>query len=302
MRLFDCHTHFFSHDFFAALARQTSPAADVDGVLAALSSRTGIAIPPRDRAEHLQKWLRLFDENQVERAIIFASAPEEATAVAQALSAAKGRLLGFCLINPIAEGVVHRIHMLANECGYRGVLLFPAMHHYHVNDPRFGGVFEAIAACRMSALVHFGMLQVKLCDALGLPRLFDDSFANPIELQIVANRFPGVNFIIPHFGCGYFRETLMLGMQCENVLVDTSSSNAWIKTQPHPLTLADVFRAAREVFGSERILFGTDSGVFPRGWRKDILTAQVQAMNEAGLSEVEQNAILHDNAERLFAS
>lgn len=300
MHLFDCHTHFFSYDFFAALARQKDPAADADSVLAELSDRTGIAIPARASTEHLQKWLRAFDENDVARAVIFASGPEEATAVAQALGAANGRLIGFCLINPLLEGAVHRIHRLANECGYRGVLLFPAMHHYHVKDAALHPVFEAIADCRLHVLVHFGMLQVKLRDALGLPRVFDDSFANPIELQIVANRFPNLKFIIPHFGCGYFREVLMLGIQRENVLVDTSSSNTWIKTQPHSLTLAEVFHKTRAVFGSERMLFGTDSGVFPRGWRRDIFAMQQQAMTDAGFSEAERNAVLYENAELLF--
>lgn len=300
MRIFDCHTHFFSYDFFAALARQKDPAAEVDGVLADLKTRTGIDIPPRDSAEHAKKWLHVFDNNSVDRAVVFASMPEETEAVARALAAAPHRLIGFCLLNPLAKGTKQHIEDLA-AAGYRGVLLFPAMHHYHVRDEALQPAFQAIAACHMHALVHFGMLQVKLRDALSLPRIFDDSFANPIELQTVADRFPKIKFIIPHFGCGYFRETLMLGTQCENVYVDTSSSNAWIITQAYPLTLASVFHTTRAVFGSERMLFGTDSGVFPRGWRRDILTTQLQAMNDAGLSEKEQQAILHDNAARLFA-
>jgi predicted TIM-barrel fold metal-dependent hydrolase len=82
--------------------------------------------------------------------------------------------------------------------------------------------------------------------------------------------------------------------------VDTSSSNNWILTQPHPLTLAEVFHKTRAVFGCERILFGTDSGVFPRGWRKDIFEAQKQAMTEAGISSAEMEMILAGNAVRLF--
>jgi len=299
MRIFDCHTHFFSYDFFAALARQKDSEANVENTLAGLEKRTGVSMPARDGIEHLNKWLKVFDENSVERAAIFASVPEEADVVAKALAEAPDKVLGFCLVNPLATGATQRIENLA-AAGYRGVLLFPAMHHYHVRDAALHPVFQKIADCGMLALVHFGMLQVKLRDALSLPRIFDDSFANPIELQPVADRFQTIKFIIPHFGCGYFRETLMLGSQCENVYVDTSSSNSWIKTQPHPLTLANVFHTTRAVFGHERILFGTDSGVFPRGWRKDILTVQLQAMNDAGLSEEEQQAILHDNAARLF--
>jgi predicted TIM-barrel fold metal-dependent hydrolase len=70
-------------------------------------------------------------------------------------------------------------------------------------------------------------------------------------------------------------------------------------TQPHPLTLAEVFEKTRAVFGIERILFGTDSGVFPRGWRKDILEEQKQAMVSAGFSEAEMEMVLGGNAGRL---
>jgi predicted TIM-barrel fold metal-dependent hydrolase len=139
-----------------------------------------------------------------------------------------------------------------------------------------------------------------LRDALGLPRVYDSRFANPLDLQVVANRFPQIKFILPHFGCGFFRETLMLGLQCENVYVDTSSSNNWMITQPHPLTLTEVFQKTRAVFGIERILFGSDSGVFLRGWRKDILDEQKQAMTTAGFLAAEMEMVLGGNARRMF--
>jgi predicted TIM-barrel fold metal-dependent hydrolase len=84
------------------------------------------------------------------------------------------------------------------------------------------------------------------------------------------------------------------------LLCHTSSSNSWMITQPQPLTLAEVFQKTRAVFGVERILFGTDSGVFPRGWRKDILEEQTQAMVQAGFSAAEMDMVLGGNAERLF--
>ena len=300
MSICDSHLHFFSRDFFAAMVRQKDPAADVDQVLSDLAQRTKIEIPPREIATHLQHWLTELDRHGVERAVTFASLPEEAAAVAEAVKRSNNRLIGFCMVNPAAEGAVHRVHKLAHECGYRGVMLFPALHHFHVSDASLLPFFEAAAACRMHVLAHFGILQVKLRDALGLPRIYDSRFANPLDLQRVANRFPQTKFILPHFGCGFFRETLMLGMQCENVYVDTSSSNNWIITQPYSLTLAEVFQKTRAVFGMERILFGTDSGVFPRGWRKDILEGQKAAMTTAGFSTAEMEMVLRGNALKLF--
>ena len=300
MSIFDCHLHFFSRDFFAAMVRQKDPAANVDLVLNNLAQRVKIELPPSEVSSHLQHWLNELDWYGVERAVLFASLPEEAAAVAEAVRNSHGRLVGFCLVNPTMEGAAQRVHTLARDFGYRGVMLFPALHHYHLYDASLLPFFDAVAENHLYVLTHFGILQVKLRDALGLPRAYDSRFANPLDLQAVANRFPQINFIIPHFGCGFFRETLMLGMQCENTYIDTSSSNNWIVTQAHKLTLAEVFEKTRLVFGVERILFGTDSVAFPRGWRKDILEEQTQAMSAAGFSEAEIGMVLGGNAERLF--
>jgi len=55
-----------------------------------------------------------------------------------------------------------------------------------------------------------------------------------------------VPIIVPHFGAGPLREALMVADLCSNVLLDTSSSNGWIKYTPG-LTLPAVFRQALAV-------------------------------------------------------
>ena len=94
----------------------------------------------------------------------------------------------------------------------------------------------------------------------------------------------------------------MLGSLCENVYVDTSSSNSWIKTQPENLTLTSVFEKSAGVFGVDRIVFGTDSSVFPRGWRNDLYEEQLVAMKEAGFNENEIEKILSGNINRILKS
>ena len=79
--------------------------------------------------------------------------------------------------------------------------------------------------------------------------------------------------IVPHFGAGFFREALMAADQCPTIHLDTSSSNSWMKFHPG-LTLEAVFRQALAVAGAERLLFGTDSSFFPRGWQQPIYEAQ----------------------------
>src|SRR5262249_52895100 len=115
-----------------------------------------------------------------------------------------------------------------------------------------------------------------------------------------ANRFRDVAFVLPHFGGGMLQQALMAGAQCENVLLDTSSSNDWMATLPSRPALADVFRSALAVFGAERLLFGTDSSTFPRGWRAEIRDAQLAALEQAGARAAQIDAVMGGNLARLL--
>jgi uncharacterized protein len=109
-----------------------------------------------------------------------------------------------------------------------------------------------------------------------------------------------VPIVIPHFGAGLFREALMVGDLCPNVLLDTSSSNGWIKYHPG-LTLAAVFRQALQVMGPDRLLFGSDSSFFPRGWVKEIYEQQSAALDEIGVGAETRDKIFSGNFTRLFS-
>ena len=105
-------------------------------------------------------------------------------------------------------------------------------------------------------------------------------FSNPLDLHAIALRYPGLPFVIPHFGAGYLREALMLADLCPNVYLDTSSSNSWMRYEG--LDLKTVFRRALDVVGPGRLLFGTDSSFFPRGWNYDIFEAPDSCINGLG--------------------
>ncbi|MEC7232038.1 MAG: amidohydrolase family protein, partial [Planctomycetota bacterium] len=195
-----------------------------------------------------------------------------------------GRLVPIAVCNPAAPGAADRLRPLFEEKGLRGVLLFPAAHHFHLDDE------------------HAAVDVVKLKDLLGLPRPYDLRYANPLEVIPAANRHPGATFCIPHFGAGFFRETLIAGAQCPNVVTDTSSTNGWVKTQPDHPSLTAVLARALDVFGTERVLFGTDSNVFPAGWRKERYEGWRAITEELGLSEDERAAIFHRNADALLAA
>ncbi len=95
-----------------------------------------------------------------------------------------------------------------------------------------------------------------------------------------------------------FREALMVADLCPNVLFDTSSSNSWMKYEG--LNLETVFRRALDVLGADRLLFGSDSSFFPRGWNRSVFDQQKAALQSSGVSDEDQQKIFHGNFERLF--
>ncbi len=178
--------------------------------------------------------------------------------------------------------------------------LFPALHGYALGDPAVRMVFE-VAAARSGTVVfaHCGVLSIGARKKLGLPNSFDARLGQPLDLQPLARAFPTVPIIVPHFGAGFFREALMLADLCGNVILDTSSSNGWIRYHAG-LTLAAVFKQAIAVVGPERLMFGSDSSFFPRGWVTEIFEQQSAALQEAGASAAVRDQIFSKTFERLF--
>jgi predicted TIM-barrel fold metal-dependent hydrolase len=61
-----------------------------------------------------------------------------------------------------------------------------------------------------------------------------------------------------------------------------------------------VFRTALGVAGGSRLLFGTDSSFFPRGWQRAIHDDQERVAAALGLTAADKAAIFGGNFDRLF--
>ena len=298
MRTVDFHAHFFGPGYFRGLAGLSPLPGTAEERVAAVAARAGIEAPT-DVAEHARRWLAELDRHGVEHAALFASLPGEADDVALAAQVGAGRFSTFALVDPRAEGAPARIRALAAR-GFRGVLAFPALHHYDPSGPEARAAWEALSESRGIAYVHCGLLVVRLRDLFGLPRTQDLRFADPLALIPAANAFPRVRFVVPHFGAGRFRETLLAAAQCENVYVDSSSSNSWRAADPSVRSLAEVFERALGVLGPRRVLFGTDSGTFPAGWRAERREEQLAALAAIGAPREDVERIFAGNAQELL--
>jgi predicted TIM-barrel fold metal-dependent hydrolase len=288
----DAHVHFFSHRFYGGLARQRGVAG-----AEALGPLLEMEIPPADPVALAARWVRELDVNHIGRACLIASAHGDEDSVAAAVAAHPERFYGYFMLDPLQPDASERIERVAEKL--HCVCLFPAMHRYSVADERVAPVLEIAAAHRMAIFVHCGALSVGVRKKLGIPSPFDMRFSNPLELHPVALRYPQARFVVPHFGAGLFREALILADLCPNVWFDTSSTNRW--TLYEDLSLRNVFSRCLDVLGGGRLLFGTDSSFFPRGWHREILDQQTKALYELGLKSAEAEQILSGNLEKLHS-
>jgi uncharacterized protein len=291
----DSHIHFFSRKFFQSLAAQSGKS--VEEVAACV----GWQLPPEEPGELAAIWAAELDRHGLSRAALIASVPGDEASVAAALAARPGRFYGYFMLNPLEDDAEARIQA-AFSSGLGAVCLFPAMHRYSMHDPRVQKALEAASQFPASAVfVHCGVLTVGVRKRLGLSSPFDMRFSNPIDLHPIALRYPGVRFIVPHFGAGYLREALMLADLCSNVFLDTSSSNQWMRYHPEAIDLSAVFRRALDVAGAARLLFGTDSSFFPRGWHREIFEQQARILADLGVSHADVKLVLGENLMQLFA-
>ena len=227
----DAHCHFLSTNFFGTLARQRTEA--------------GRKACPDDLYQELgwdepatpellaDRWVQEMDACGVQRATLIASVPGDEGSVAVAVARHPSRMVGFFMLDPSADDAVARTRRALTEQGLKGLCLFPAMHHVPLDDDRTLRVVEAAAPYPGAAVfIHCGVLSIGVRGKLGLPSRFDLRLGDPLAVSRLASAFPYVPFLIPHFGAGLLRETLMAAGACENIHLDTSSSNSWVRYTP----------------------------------------------------------------------
>jgi predicted TIM-barrel fold metal-dependent hydrolase len=293
----DAHCHFFSRRFFDALAQQKG--LTLDDAPAALTTQLEWETPgvPALLAD---RWVAELDKHGVARAALIASVPRDEESVAVAVARHATRFVGYFMVDPTAPDALDHLAATLTKPGMRCACLFPAMHRYHLYDERVLRFVDLLARQPGTALfVHCGMLSVGVRKKLGLPSRFEMRFGNPLDLQLLAASQPALPIVIPHFGAGLLRETLMVADACPNIYLDTSSSNGWMKYHAG-LTLPLVFAQALAVVGPNRLLFGTDSSFFPRGWQRAIHEQQRAALESLSTDRDVTDRIFGGNFDRLF--
>jgi predicted TIM-barrel fold metal-dependent hydrolase len=298
----DAHLHFFSKGVLAFYARQVESLKEELDPATAAAAYLGIEPPPAEPEALAARWVAEMDEHGVGRAALFGSAPGEHSTVGRAARAFPDRFVPFQMVNPRTADPAGAVRTLA-ENGIRGVLLFPAMHGYYPDDEAVAPVYKAALEHGLVLFVHLGRLKIAIRDKLGITAgAVDERYGDPDRLVRPLREHPQLPFLVPHFGCGTLPGLLVAARGVRNLYVDTSSANGWMADDAQHPTLEAAFRAVLDSpdLGPERVLFGSDSTVFPRGFRADILRRQTEALEALGVSAADRAAIFGGNFRRLL--
>ena len=294
-KIFDAHVHFYSNSFFKFLVKQKPNRADINTELRNLASKGHIEIPGDDPVQLAKRWIEIIDKWKLERLLLIGSIPGDEESIVKAVAAYPSRFHGIFTIDPNSNLLMDIATKRIQDDKLKGVMLYPSLYQINVTDEWLYPLYNLIQECSGIMVVHFGKLIIRPRDYAGIQTITDDLFAHPKDLIPVAKKFTGIKFIIPNFGAGMFEETLEVGKECPNVYVDTAGSNSWITEHPAKPDMRRVFQKFLEVYTANRILFGSASGMLPRGYRYDIVDNQLKLVQEMRVPITDIKKIFYDN-------
>lgn len=190
--------------------------------------------------------------------------------IADEVSAEKS-LIGLGAVHPESENQQADIDSVVS-LGLRGVKLHPDIQGFAADDPRCMRIYELCRERGLVVLIHMGDLRY--------------DFSNPNRIIPVLEKFDGIKIVGAHLGgWSLWKEAEKTLSGYKNFIVDCSSSLAFMP----PDEAKRIIRA----YGADRVLFGTD---YPM-WE---FKAELERFFDLGLSKEENEAILYNNAARLF--
>jgi predicted TIM-barrel fold metal-dependent hydrolase len=246
----------------------------------------------RSDEEQAARWVADLDLKGVER-VNFATGGGNDN-LAKMVRLHPDRFSGFAHHSLFSEDAHSELERGVKQLGLKGYKVIASSQTSSVDDKILYPVWEITEKLGIPVIIHFGVLGGGGGPVLDLRNM------NPLTLWEVAKMFPRIPFVVPHFGAGYLRELLLLCWSCPNVYIDTSGSNRWMRWMPFEIDLEGLFRKVLDTVGPDRLVFGSDSSYFPRGFSVQYLIEQLKACRSIGLEKESIEKIFYGNAAKLL--
>lgn len=283
----DAHAHFFTVNTLKAWSLRGRTREGFEKRTRSRTDMTSIELPD-ESWDVAQRWVDEMDRYGI-TAIGFMVGKEAYNEFLEAKERFPGRFMGYANINPSDRDAAERVRKAAQD-GLQGIKLYPSSwKDFHTYDEVCYTVYEEALRHRLPVFLHFGIT---------IGGQADLRHGNPLDIQVPSRDFPDLNFVVVHFGAGFFRELLLLQYQADNIYMDSSGSNSWMRYLPYDLDIRKIFEKAVRAGGPEKVIFGTDSTFFPRGFRINILEQQYKAVRS--LAEGPSPLITEEDVDAIF--
>ena len=279
--IIDFHTHTFPEQIADRAIKKLSQSARIknysDGTLAGL--KRSMKAADVDYVVLLPVVTRPSQQEDINR-----------TAIERTQSFRETGILSFGGVHPDNENYREILINLAAH-GIPGVKLHPVFQGINFDDIRYLRIIDCACENNLAVLIHAG---------------FDASFpgadyASPARIRKVYDQIKPDKLILAHMGGWndwYSAEELLAG---RNVYLDTaftlslmrSNTNGAASTEHYTPMSKEQFLRMVEIFGSNHILFGSDSP-----WTD--IAESLQLVKKSGLEGPELNAVLGGNAAKLL--
>jgi len=211
---------------------------------------------------------------------------------------------------PDVDGALAELAYALDVLKLDGVVLFSNVNAIYLGDKRFEPVFEELERRSAVVFVHPMASPDLAAHQLGLPDSLIDFTADTtraVAQMLYSNRFartPSVKYIFAHAGgvIPYLAGRFAIVDEM-NVIPGgdvRGAAPAALRHLHYDTALSaspPVLNMLREVVGLSQVLFGTDYPYL----RRDIAVRSAHEMRRtAALSDTERQAVLHENARRLF--
>lgn len=239
-----------------------------------------------------ERWVKELEKHDIKK-VVFVTGHGDNQNLARWIKPYKDKFIGFAYHDPQREDAKEQLVYAIETLGFKGYKMFAPLIDIPLDDESLDPIWDYCAKKKLPVLIHFGVLG-------GGGGIAQHKNISPISLFNVAKNYTDIPFVIPHFGACFWGDLLRLAWACPNVYVDTSGSNQWIDWMPYPLTLEDLFKKTYETIGPSRIIFGSDSSWFPRGFARRYLQDQMRICHQLNFDSKDIKKIFGQNAARLL--
>lgn len=208
--------------------------------------------------------------------------------VADQVKRSAGKLFAFCCVKPDDPKAVYKVRKYIEEYGFVGLKVHPLMQEIRMNDERLFPLYEIMQQYRLPVLFHVSGMNIAG---------YRDLFADPLDVDDVANNYPDLPIIMAHMGRIKYDEAITMMRKHKNVYGDISilfSRDKRMVTKPAEMVME---RTILWGASTEKLMIGTD---YPFYTQKEVLEnmLKIEADPPYPVSSEEVHGITFENGER----